>query len=375
MNKENEMATIQNAWEVITSFGWMLEANRNARKGKRYRAEVMEVAGRLEDYILLIQEKLLDGSYELGPYRKLWVYIPKKRLVMALPYPDRIVQWSLYQYLNPIYDKLFIEDSFACRKGKGSHRAAKRLQYWMRQVRRKPDGDWYYLKLDISKYFYRVDHEILLTILARRIKDERLMEFIRSVVNSRAEPFGLPPGKGPQDTDPEDWLYDVGMPIGNLTSQMFANIYLNELDQFCKHELRIHFYIRYMDDIVILGPDKKTLHAWKQKIEDFLNDKLALSLNSKTAIRPIRAGVEFVGVCIWTSHTHLRKSTVKRIKKEVRKISHEFAEGRMDPDAFARRVASINGLLDHTNTENLKRRLNEIYLAEMQKAKGGPSVR
>ena len=141
------MTVIQDAWEVVTSFGWMLEANRNARKGKRYRVEVMKFAAKLEDNILLIQEKILDGSYEIGPYRRLWVHVPKKRLVMALPYPDRIVQWSLYQYLNPIYDRLFIEDSYACRKGKGSHKAAKRLQYWMRQGKRKSGAGWEYLKL------------------------------------------------------------------------------------------------------------------------------------------------------------------------------------------------------------------------------------
>lgn len=160
-----------------------------------------------------IQQGMMNGSYVLGPYRKLWVYVPKKRLVMALDYPDRIVQWSLYLYLNPIYDRLFIEDSYACRKDKGSHKAAKRLQYWMCQVQRKPGPGWYCLKLDISKYFYRVNHEKLLAILERRVKDPAMMAFIRGVVNSRAEPFGLPRWRTPQDTPPEEWLYEVGMTI------------------------------------------------------------------------------------------------------------------------------------------------------------------
>ena len=149
--------------------------NMNARKGKRYRLEVMAFAAKLEDNLIVIQQGMMDGTYTLGPYRKLWVYVPKKRLVMALDYPDRIVQWSLYQYLMPVYDRLFIEDSYACRKGKGSHRAAARLQYWMQQVSRKPGPGWYYLKLDISKYFYRVHHEKLLAILERRIKDPEMM--------------------------------------------------------------------------------------------------------------------------------------------------------------------------------------------------------
>lgn len=254
---QQEMTVIQNAWPVVCNFGWLIEADRNARKGKRYRAEVLNFTARLEDNLFTIQQGMMNGSYVLGPYRKLRVYVPKKRLVMALDYPDRIVQWSLYLYLNPIYDRLFIEDSYACRKDKGSHKAAKRLQYWMCQVQRKPGPGWYCLKLDISKYFYRVNHEKLLAILGRRVKDPAMMAFIRGVVNSRAEPFGLPRWRTPQDTPPEEWLYEVGMPIGNLTSQLFANIYLNELDQYCKHRLKIHYYIRYMDDVIILGQDKE----------------------------------------------------------------------------------------------------------------------
>lgn len=362
------MATIQNAWPVICSFEWLLYANINARKGKRFRSEIMAFAAELEDNLIVIQQSMTDGSYELGPYRKLWVYVPKKRLVMALDYPDRIVQWSLYQYLMPIYDKLFIEDSFACRKNKGSHRAAARLQYWMRQVERKPGPGWYYLKLDISKYFYRVNHEKLLAILERRIKDPDMMAFIRGVVNSRAEPFGLPRGRTPQNTPPEEWLYDAGMPIGNLTSQLFANIYLDELDQYCKHQLKIHCYVRYMDDIIILGPDKETLHRWKAAIEVFLRDALALDLNSKTSIRPVRQGVEFVGVRIWSTHMKLRKSTVGRIKREVRKISARYAAGALSREQFRRRVDSIKGLLEHTESASLRGRLNQIYRTEMEKA-------
>lgn len=369
----SEITTIAGAWAVVCCFGWLLEAYRNARKGKRYRAEIMTFSAHLEDNLLVIQNGMVTGDYELGPYRKLWVYVPKKRLVMALPFPDRIVQWSLYQYLNPIYDKLFIEDSYACRKGKGSHKAAKRLQYWMRQVERKPGPGWYVLKLDISKYFYRVSHEKLLAILARRVKDPDMMAFLRAVIDCRAEPFGLPRGRKPDDTAPEEWLYDVGMPIGNLTSQLFANIYLNELDQFCKHRLKIHYYIRYMDDVIILGPDKETLQAWRSEIEAFLRDELALDLNDKTSIRPMRQGVEFVGVRIWPTHMKLRKSTVRRLKAEVRKFSERYAAGIYSREDFDRRIASVRGILDHTESASLRGRLNEIYRAEMERGAAGPT--
>lgn len=363
-----ELTAIYDAWEVVCCYPWLMEAYRNARKGKRYRAEVMIFTARLEDNLLLIQTGMIAGTYELGPYRKLWVFVPKKRLVMALPFQDRIVQWSLYQYLNPIYDKLFIEDSYACRKDKGSHKAAKRLQYWMRQIDRKPGPDWYVLKLDISKYFYRVHHEKLLEILERRVKDRELMAFLRGIVNSRAEPFGLPRGRSPEDTPPEEWIYDAGMPIGNLTSQLFANIYLNELDQYCKHQMKIHYYIRYMDDVIILGPDKLTLRAWKEQIEAFLREVLFLDLNDKTSIRPVRQGVEFVGVQIWPTHMKLRKSTVRRLKSEVRKFSERYAVGIYSREEFNRRIASVRGILDHTESASLRGRLNEIYRAELLKA-------
>lgn len=153
------------------------------------------------------------------------------------------------------------------------------------------------------------------------------------------------------------------------TKQEFANIYLNELDQYCKHKLKIHYYIRYMDDVIILGPDKETLHRWKAAVETFLREELALDLNSKTSIRPVRQGVEFVGVRIWPTHMKLRKSTVRRIKREVRKISALYAAGDMKQQDFYRRIASIRGLLKHTESASLRWRLNEIYRAELEKAK------
>ena len=142
---------------------------------------------------------------------------------------------------------------------------------------------------------------------------------------------------------------------------------MNELDQYCKHILKIHYYIRYMDDIVILGESKETLHEWKAKIEAFLHEELELDLNDKTCIRPVRMGVEFVGVRIWPAYMKLRKSTVGRLKREVKRISELYASGQMDEDAFKRRVASIKGLLEHTESESLRWRLNQIYLNAMRK--------
>ena len=348
------------AFAIMTDFAWLERANRNARKGKRYREEVRCFHQNLDGNLLDIQEDMRQGTYRTGGYRHLWVQVPKRRLVMALPYRDRIVQWSVYQLLNPYFDRTFIADSYACRVGKGSHKAVERLQYWLRKINRSQYPDWYYLKLDISKYFYRVDHEVLLKILRWRITDPDLMQLIERVVNNPKEPFGLPRGKKPEDVRFESWLYNVGMPIGNLLSQMFANIMLNELDQYCKHVLHIGAYIRYMDDILILGPDKEQLKEYHKKIAEFLCNVLHLDLNDKTCIRPVSMGIEFVGQRVWATHCILRKSTARRLKREVRKISENVRDKIITRQEFERRVASIRGMIDHTNSGALRWRLNEI---------------
>lgn len=347
-------------YERIYDFEELYNSYLEARKNKRYRDDVLKYTDNLETNLIELQNELIWQTYKVGKYRPFFVYEPKKRLVMALAFKDRVAQWSIYRQINPYFDRLFIDDSFACRKGKGSHAAADRLQYWLRQTDRKPDK-WYYLKLDISKYFYRVDHAVLLNILSRRIKDERLMKLLATIINSEEQAFGLPAGVAPDDCPEEEWLYDVGMPIGNLTSQLFANIYLNELDQHCKHELHLHYYIRYMDDIIILHNDKRYLQAVKDDIEVFLKEVLHLDLNNKTAIRPTSLGIDFVGYHIYATHRTLKKSTARRIIRSVTRMSKDLADGTLTRADFDRRVASYKGILEHCNSYGLRRRLNENY--------------
>lgn len=305
------------------------------------------------------------GTYRVGPYRPFYVTIPKLRLVMALQFRDRIVQHAIYRCMNPFYDRLFIEDSYACRRGKGSHKVADKLQYWLRQVSRKPGAGWYYLKLDISKYFYRVDHAILMDILKKRIEDERLLNLLNIIINSEDTAFGLPAGMKPEECPEELWRTDCGMPIGNLTSQMFANIYLNELDQYAKHRMHIHYYIRYMDDIIILSGNKKELAAYREEIEAFLRDKLRLELNDKTAIRPIAVGVEFVGYRIYATHRKLKKSTARRIIRRVKALTAQLAASEISREEFNRVTASYKGILQHCSSYGLRRELNSIYKETM----------
>lgn len=352
---------LDNLYEKICDYEELYQSHLEARKGKRYRDDVMVFSDNLEENLITIQNELIWETYEVGPYRPFYVKEPKLRLVMALQYRDRIVQWAVYKQLMPYYNKTFIEDSYACRTGKGTHKAADRLQYWLRQVSRK-SGKWYYLKLDISKYFYRVDHAVLLDILSRRIKDQRLMRLLDKIINSEDTCFGLPAGMSPEDCTEDMWLYDVGMPIGNLTSQLFANVYLNELDQYCKHTLRLHFYIRYMDDVIILSDDKKELAAVRENIEIFLDEKLHLSLNKKTVIRPISLGIDFVGYSMWATHRKIKKQSARRIIRAVKRMCEKMQEGNMSREEFMRRAASYNGMLQHCNSYGLRRKLNEIYL-------------
>ena len=360
------MKAIENIYDEMCSYEELYNAYLSARRQKRYRGEVMRFADNLEENLWEIHRELMAQTYEVGRYRKFYVHEPKIRLVMALKFKDRVVQWAIYQKLMPFYDRLFIEDSYACRKGKGVHKARDKFQYWMRQVNRKP-GKWYYLKLDISKYFYRIDHQILIEILSRRIKDERLMRLLSEIINSRNERFGLPEGLSPDDCTPDMWRGDVGMPIGNLTSQMFANVYLNELDQYCKHQLKIHYYIRYMDDIVILSDSKDYLKTAKETLRAFLRDKLRLSLNGKTAIRPCGLGIEFCGYYMHPTHRKLKRQTARRIKRSMKHMCEGLAAGTFPESKFVRAIASYSGVLMFCDSHGLKEKLNGIYIEAMQK--------
>ena len=351
----------------MTEFAWLDAAYRHARKQKRYRDEILAFSNDLDANLFSIQEQLRAGTFRFGPYRRHWVYVPKKRLVMALPFDSRVVQWAIYLMLNPFFDRLMIEDSFACRIGKGSLAAAKRLQYWMQEAEGKRER-WYALKLDISKYFYRVDHKILLNILGRRIHDDRLMSLLETIVNCGGERFGLPRFASPDDLDPDEWLPDVGMPIGNLTSQLFANIYLNELDQYAKHVLKIHRYARYMDDITAIAPDKTTAHGWKEDITGYLAEHLHLDINRKTFIRPVDR-IEFVGYIVSARRLRLRKQTTRRIKSAFRGICGKYFSGAMTRKEFDRRVASYKGMIQYCEADGLRTRLNEIYVRAKEAAR------
>ena len=365
------MKKITGLFDEISSFSTLYDAYLHARMKKRYREEVLIFSANIETELFQLQRELLNGTYRVGEYREFYVNVPKRRLIMALRFRDRVIQWAIYLAFNPHLERRFIFDSYGCRVGKGTLAAAVRLQYWMRQVDRKPAAPgrrWYYLKLDISKYFYRVDHVVIMEMIREMVDDRRFVDLMDAIVNGET-PFGLPIGATLDDCPPESRLFDVGMPIGNLSSQMIANAYLDKLDQYCKHVLRTHYYIRYMDDIIILHDNLDEIHQMKEAIEAFIIDKLHLQLNKKTAIRPIEHSAEFVGWRIYPTHAKIRKSTSQHMKRSLRKLMELYAAGETDLDTCMQTVNSYYGLLKHGDNLNMREWIaNHVVFVRSDKA-------
>lgn len=358
---------IKNVFDKIFSLDNLYAALEDAVQGRRYKREALVYT--LDSWALLqeLREEVLSGTYHIDRYYIFYIYEPKKRMIMSISFKHRIVQWAIYRIINPMLVSGYIEDSYGCIPGRGSLSAMQRLRYWIEQASRK-DEQWFYLKLDISKYFYRVSHRILKKILAKKIKDARLLEVLYSVIDCKHTPFGLPLGASPGDVPLEDRLYDVGMPIGNLLSQVFANVYLDVLDQFCKRVLKIHFYIRYMDDVIVLCNDKIQLREWKDQIEVFLINELELHLNSKTCIRPISQGIEFVGYRIWPDRVIVRKSTSLRIKRALRGLAVKYSKYEVTMQDVTSVLRSYLGMLEHCDSEALvKKILDNLVLTHEQK--------
>lgn len=347
---------VSNLYLPNCSYSSLYHAYRKAAKGKRFRGDVLQFTDNLEGNLLALLEDLQNRTYTVGEYREFYVYEPKKRLVMALPFRDRVTQWWVYSMLYPIFDKTFIEDSFACRKGKGQKAAADRLQDMLKHTE-VLGGKWYYLKLDIAKYFYRIYHDKILEIIARKIKDPYLLDLMKVIVKGDGtNAFGL---SICDNVEEAVRLSDRGMPIGNLTSQLLANVYLNELDQFCKKVLGINFYVRYMDDVIILAQSKEELHAIKERIEDFLEKELQLTLNKKTCIRPVSMGIQFVGLHIWSTHRTVRKSTSLRIKRHLKTAAKRYEAGIITYESYNSTLQSYLGMLKYNDCYRFKLALLE----------------
>lgn len=336
-------ASIVCSFELICSFENILDAAYQCRKGKTKANATLVFFNNLEENIVQIQNELIWGMYQMSPYHHFYVFEPKRRLISAPHFKDRVVHRAIYNVIEPLFDKRYIYDSYACRKGKGTHKGADRAQLFIREVERK-HGKAFALKADISRYFSSIDHHILKSIINAKIKCDRTKAILFYII----------------DNSPCDAL-GVGIPLGNLTSQLFANVYLNELDRFAKHTLKAGHYIRYMDDFVIIHHDKAQLHAWRRDIELFLHQNLRLKTNSKTQVFPISTqngrALDFLGYRIYSTHRLLRKCSVKRIKTKLKKYRHLYERGEMEMGEISQSIQSWLGHASHASTENLKQAL------------------
>lgn len=333
--------TIKKCFLERLTFENMLAAHKRASKGKKSKKEVILFEMDLETNLIRIIDEIRNHKYKFGEYREFLVYEPKERIIKSLPYRDRVVhQWFVEEFVKPYYSKRFIKDTYACIDGKGTHLAVEKTQEYMRKMK-KQYGEYYVLKCDVKKYFYNMDKQVLLNILKDKIKDKYLIDFIKVILDDGS---------------------DLGIPIGNFTSQYFANIYLNELDHFVKEQLQIKYYIRYMDDFVLLVKDRETAKALLTKIESFLTNNLKLTLNSKSKYFPNKFGIDFCGYRIYETHIILRKRFKNKVNKSIRLWGKLKEEIRLNVDKCYRSWNSFKAHASHANSYKYMKDKDRIML-------------
>lgn len=311
------------------------KAYQQARRNKRYKKDVLIFKERLEYNLHQIKREILEKTYKIGEYRNFTIYYPKERKISALPFKDRVVQHALCNIIEPLFDKYMFSCSYACRKGKGTHRCMMKAREIIQAVsKNKP---LFFLKMDFRKFFPSIDREILYREINRKIKDKHILWLLNQII----PPTG------------------VGLPIGNLTSQLFANVYGTIFDRYVKQSLRIKHYIRYMDDTVILFTDKVYLKSILQKLTQFIKNKLHLEF-SKWYIESIKKGLNFVGYRIFQSHTLIRKSSVVRCK---RKIKSYLLYGKYDK--LYKSLVSWYGHIQWADSHNLKQYIERKIIWRM----------
>lgn len=332
LNQPKQQAKLDAKLEDKLTIEAIYRAHCRARKGKTTRSSVVDVDLRPMVYVTHILNVLRDGIYVPSRFREFTVTDPKRRLVLALPYVDRIVhQWLIEEFIKPYYLPRFIKDSYACIPGRGSHAAVKCIQGYMRDMRQR-QGKYYIVKMDISKYFYNIDRDVLFKILKRAITNPQLLDLLHTIIFSDAA--------------------RVGIPIGNYTSQYFANIYLNELDQYCKHNLGVKYYVRYMDDFILLAPNKRKAKRWYRAIQRYAEGYLHLKLNPKSCFYPSSHGLDFVGYKIMNNCLRLRQRSKRKLNNIIWNYQHDYTT---EAD-FVTSVAAWLGHAGHANAKTYIRK-------------------
>ena len=316
-------------FEDIISIENLLEAWKEFLRGKRRKLDVQKFSMRLMDNIFSLHNELSARVYAHGGYKAFSISDPKPRNIHKAAVRDRLLHHAIYRKLYPFFDKTFIADSYSCRNNKGTHKAINRFRSLAYKVNGNNTRTCWVLKCDIRKFFANIDHEILMKILGQYIPDKNILWLLDGIISSF---HSASPG--------------VGLPLGNLTSQLFVNIYMNEFDQFVKHKLKAKYYIRYADDLMILSDNKIWLENLINPIRNFLKSHLALELHpEKMFIKTLASGVDFLGWVNFPDYRVLRTSTKKRMFK------------RLEKNPSSETLNSYLGLLKHGNTYKLKREI------------------
>ena len=329
------MKSYANLWPRVTSFENLYEAFRCAKKGKRTRPDVAAFEFDLDHNLLGLQRELLDGTYRPAGYHHFTVREPTVRKISAAPFRDRVVHHALCRVIEPLFDRTFLPYSFANRVGQGTHRALDRCRAL---VERHP----YVLKADVSKFFPSVDHEILFGLLARRIRCAPTRRLVRLILDSGA---GVLADEYVMAWFPGDTLLSPlerprGLPIGNLTSQFWANVYLHELDLFVVREMDWDAYVRYVDDFLLFADHKATLHEARRRVEAALA-ALRLTLHPrKTRVFPVATGVPFLGFVHRPGRVRLKRDAVRRFQRRMRRYRRAFADGGLSAGRLSASVQS-----------------------------------
>lgn len=318
-------------YDSIISLENLLEAWKEFLKGKRNKEDVQKFQYQLSDNLLALHTDLKNKTYVHGGYHAFNISDPKPRNIHKAAVRDRLLHHAIYRQLYPFIDNKLIHDSYSCRKWKGTHKAIQRFKTFSNKTSKNNTRTLWMLKCDIRKFFASVDHDILISILESHIDDAEVIGLIKRVVISF------------QSTEK-----GKGLPLGNLTSQLLVNIYMNEFDQYVKHKLKATYYIRYADDFVFMYTDKQWLIELLPKAQAFLTNKLALDIHpNKTHLKTFASGVDFLGWVHFPDHRVLRTATKHRMFKKL----HVHAE---------ERTKSYLGMLSHGNTQGLQGHIQQI---------------
>ena len=343
------MKTYKNLYPQLHDFENLYQAYRKARKGKRSRPDVAAFEMDLEPELVRLQDELKDGSYRPGPYRHFTIYESKPRRISAAPFRDRVVHHALCRVIEPIWERRFIHDSYACRAGKGTHAALDRCTHFLRRHR-------YALQCDIVQFFPSVDHEILFGMLADKIANRRILRLIGLILDSGD---GIHNASYRMQWFPGDDLLAAcrprGLPIGNQTSQFWANVCLHALDEFVKRTLKCHAYLRYCDDFLLFADDKAVLHEWRDAIAAFL-DTLRLRIHpDKTSVHPVIRGTPFLGFLLFPGHRRLAAANGHAFRRRLHADFDLLEAGRLHRADLDQRVRSWVAHAQHGDTWGLRR--------------------